>query len=140
MSHNVEIMLAALDSRTPEVGGIVEAPGPLWDALDEPLRRVEGASIEPVPFLEWATGRGPRVTRWIVVNPGTFVEVRKHGRDVLSVGCRAHGAPREETGYEVRGAEVLRCADVEEGLAWIVGRTSSGFVKIGVRVLEEVSR
>lgn len=140
MEPHVEIMLAALDLRTPEVGPVVEASGPLWDELDEPLRRVEGASIEPVPFLEWATGRGPRVTRWIVVNPGTFVEMRKHGRDVLTVGCRAHGAPREETGYEVRGAEILRCADVEDGLAWIVGRTTSGFVKIGVRVSGEDSR
>jgi hypothetical protein len=132
MSTNVEVMLAALDPRTPEVGPVVEASAPLWGVLDEPLRRVEEESVEPALFHEWASGRGPRVTRWIVVSPGTFVEIRKHGRDVLTVGCRAHSAPREETGYEVRGAEILRCGDVADGVAWIVGRTSSGFVKMGV--------
>lgn len=133
MDYYDEVLFAALTPDTPEVAPTLEIEEPMWAQLDGPLRHVEEESLEPVSSVEWASGRGPRVTRWIVTNPRTFVEMRKHEREVLSVGCRAHGERWEVTGYELRGATILRCRDVAEGFAWIVGRTSSGFVKMGVR-------
>jgi hypothetical protein len=128
-----QVLHAALDPQTPQLASWEVKGPPIVNLLHDPLMRLEEATVAPVTSVEWATGRGPRVTRWIVLHPQACEIVLAERSAGLSVGCRAAWAAREETAVSLRGADILRCADVPRNLAWFVGRTEDGFVKMEVR-------